>query len=62
MVYMVSIIFFLWIFQYIIVDLEQKRGKINELGWFNFQVKKIRQEKIIKLFNDSLKYFIVFRS
>jgi hypothetical protein len=41
-------------FQSVIVDLYQEGSKINEFVWFNSQVKRIRQVKIFKLFNDSL--------
>jgi hypothetical protein len=59
MVSVVNMLFFLWIFQSIIVDLDQEESKINEFGWFNFQVKRIRQVKIVKLHKVSLEYLIV---
>jgi hypothetical protein len=62
MVSTISMLFFLWIFQSVIVDLDKKGRKINEFGWFNFQVKRMRQVKIVKLSNDNLEYYVVFRS
>jgi hypothetical protein len=59
MVSVVNMLFFLWIFQSIIVDLDQEESKINEFGWFNFQVKRIRQVKVVKLHKVSLEYLIV---
>jgi hypothetical protein len=38
-------LFFLLFFQSVIVDLDQEGSKINEFGWFNFQVKIIRKVK-----------------
>jgi hypothetical protein len=59
MVSVVNMLFFLWIFQSIIVDLDQEESKINEFGWFNFQVKRIRQVKVVKLHKVRLEYLIV---
>jgi len=52
--------FFFVNFQSVIVDLYEEGSKINEFFLFNFQVKRIKQVKIVKLFINSLEYLIVF--